>query len=56
MQKGIRIGSAILGIVLITVFVLAIIGRIPWQWFWVTALVIGVLAYYVIPRLRSKFN
>jgi hypothetical protein len=45
--------SIALAILIIAVFVLAVFQRVSWGVFFVLAAVLGIIAYAVIPRVRT---
>ena len=51
MLKALSGGLALLVIVL---FVLAVLARMDWLWFWISAAIAAIFAYLILPRLTGQ--
>jgi hypothetical protein len=41
---------------MVLTFVLAVLGKLPWMFFWVSAAFVAFCAYVVIPRVRKRIQ
>jgi hypothetical protein len=46
--------SLLVIVVLVGSLVLSAMGRIPWSWFWIVAVVAAFVAYVLMPRLKRR--
>ena len=52
---AIKILSGILAVIMIIALTLYVLGRMPARGFWTLAVILGVLAFVIIPSMRKKF-
>lgn len=54
--KVLQFFSITLAVLIVAAFVLAVLGRFPWNAFWVLAALLALVAYVILPRIRKKFS